>query len=187
MVWGYHLRLMLSSAFKQRQTEQQAIDQEDAQSALEDVTGTTEDTLRRVELQQAINQLQQDDSEESEQDNGNQSEQPVWDNEQIEQIQFAKADTTGAEEQLNNQQDKLHRKFNGQRQRNQRRRQQRVETEQTADQQQQRNVGQSTTVDGRSKADRAKSSKPEPLKQATPTERSEVQSATSEPDDGPDW
>lgn len=169
----------LSSAFRQRQNEQQAIDQEDAQTVSEDVTGTNEDTLRRIELQQAINQLQ-DDSEESEQDNGNQSEQPVWDNEQIDQIQFAEADTTGAEEQLNNQQDKLHRKLNGQRQRNQRRRQQRVEAEQASS-------GQSEHVDGRSKADRAKSSKPEPPKQATPTKRSEVQSATSEPNDGPDF
>lgn len=168
----------LSSAFKQRQNEQQAIDQEDVQTVSDDVTETNEDTSRRIALQQAINQLQ--DEEESEQDHGNQSEQPVWDNEQIDQIQFAEADTTGAEEQLNNQQAKLHRQLNGQRQRNQRRRQQRVEAEQASS-------GQSEHVDGRSKADRAKSSKPEPPKQATPTKRSEVQSATSEPDDGPDF
>lgn len=171
----------LSSAFKQRQTEQQVIDdQEDVQIASEDVTGTNENTSRRFELQQAINQLQQDDSEESEQDNGNQSEQPVWDNEQIEQIQFVDADTTGAEEQLNNQQDKLKRKLNEKHQRNQRQRQQRVEAEQASS-------GQSEHVDGRAKADRAKSSKPESTKQATPTKQSEVQSSTSEPDDGPDF
>lgn len=174
----------LSSAFGQRQSEQQAIDQEDAQTASEaseDVTGATEDTLRRIELQQAINQLQ-DDSEEGEQNNGNQSEQPVWDwdNGQIEQIQFAQADTTGAEEQLTNQQDKLKRKLNEKHQRNQRQRQQRVEAEQASS-------GQSEHVNGRSKTDRAKSSKPESTKQATPTKQSEVQSTTAKPDDGPDF
>ena len=158
----------LSSAFKQRQNEQQTIDdQEDVQTASEDVTGTNEDTSsRRFELQQAINQLQQDDSEESEQD-GNQTQQPVWDNEQIEQIQFVDADTTGAEEQLNNQQDKLKRKLNEKHQRNQRQRQQRVEAEQASS-------GQSEHVDGRAKAGRAKSCKSEPTKQATPTKQSKV-------------
>lgn len=165
---------VLSSAFKQRQNEQQVIDQEDVQTVSDDATETN-DTSRRIELQQAINQLQ--DEEESEQDHGNQTQQSLWGDEQIDQIQFAEADTTGAEEQLNNQQA---RKLDGQRQRNQRRRQQRVEAEQASS-------GQSEHVDGRSKADRAKSSKPEPPKQATPTERSEVQSATSEPDDGPDF
>ena len=174
----------LSSAFRQRQNEQQAIDQEDAQTVSDDVTETNEKDTSRIALQQAINQLQ--DEEESEQD-GNQSEQPVWDNEQIDQIQFAEADTTGAEEQLNNQQAKLHRKLDGQRQRNQRRRQQRVEAEQTADQQQQRNVGQSTTVDGRSKADNSKSNGTAKTKQATKPNNATVKPSSSEPDDGPDF
>lgn len=164
----------LSSAFKQRQSEQQAIDQEDAQIASEDVVGTNEDMSRRIELQQAINQLQ-DDSEEVEQNNGDQSEQPVWG--EIEQIQFAQADTTGAEEQLNNQQDKLKRKLNEQRQRNQRQRQQRVKAEQT-------NVEQPKSDAGRTKTNSSKSGGTKESKSTTPTSSSTVEPSSSEPDDG---
>lgn len=175
----------LSKAFKKRSKEQEAIDQTEDQTPVQDTPEPNNDTSKSIELQQVINQLNEENEEE--QDNGNQSEEPVNGTVNVDEIEFAQTDTTGAEEQLNNQQERLKRKLNQQRQRNQRQRQQRVESEQASSEQSNNVAEQPKHDDGRTKADRAKSSKSEPVKQESPEERPKVQSASSEPDDGPDW
>lgn len=173
----------LSKAFEARSKEQEAIDQQEDQTPVQDVSEPNNDNSKRIELQQVISQL----NEEEDEDNGNQQEEPVNDTIDVDQIKFEEVDTTGAEEQLNNQQDKLRRKLNQQRQRNQRQRQQRVESEQASFEQSNNVAEQPKHDDGRTKADRAKSSKSEPVKQESPEERPKVQSRSAEPDDGPDF